>query len=215
MVIGPLSPPRDAPRPPWLRWVDRTLQRQYDAMQAGEYGASARQFYTANASVPRSLLSAVGGFDASFLRGEDVELAYRLAEAGAGFSFAPAADAFHHAEHSFATWRRTCFQYGRYDVAMERDKGLPALRLAARELHTRHVLTRRATRAGLMHGAAVPACVAALSALVLAAERVRLDAPAMPALSAIASLLYWRGVADALGGSAAALRRIDEARPAA
>jgi GT2 family glycosyltransferase len=212
VVIGPLSPPPGVPRPPWLRWVDRTLERQYRALAAGEYAPSARQFYTANASVPRALLTAVGGFDPTFLRGEDVELAYRLARAGATFAFAPRADVHHHAAHSFATWRRTSYQYGRYDVLMEREKGLPALRHAARELHGRHRLTRVLARATTGRPALARATEALLTVVVDAADRVGAEGAAMLALSGLANLLYWQGVADALGGREATLRLIGSAR---
>ena len=65
------------------------LAKQYEAMDRGVYGATARQFYTGNASVARRHVIAAGGFDTSFRRAEDVELAYRLADRGPAVRLRP------------------------------------------------------------------------------------------------------------------------------
>ena len=70
---------------PWVRWEQEMLMKQYQAMLRGDWPATARQFYTGNASLRRSHLLAAGGFDEGFRRAEDVELAYRLADKGLGF----------------------------------------------------------------------------------------------------------------------------------
>ena len=209
VVMGPLSPPPGVPRPPWLRWVDATLARQYRSLATGEFVASPRQFYTANAAVPRALLQRVGGFDTRFLRDEDAGLAYRLEAAGARFAFALSADVYHFAEHSFATWRRTAYQYGRYEVVMERAKGLRALRVVTREFHRRHPLTRAVARIGVGRPALIRPVVTALGDLALVADRLHAERVAMLALSVISNLLYWQGVADELGGAAELWRRVD------
>src|SRR5258708_4480758 len=48
VVIGPMSPPCDWPRPIWVQWEENKLLSQYRAMIAGEWGCTARQFYTGN-----------------------------------------------------------------------------------------------------------------------------------------------------------------------
>ncbi len=58
------------------------LAKQYTAMLRGDWEATARQFYTGNASLRREPLLAVGGFDTAFRRAEDVEMAYRLDDRG-------------------------------------------------------------------------------------------------------------------------------------
>ena len=96
--------------------------------------------------MPRDRFLEVGGFDVSYLRNEDVELAHRLALAGMGFVFNPRADVLHYAQHSLEGWRWANYQYGRYDVAMSAGQGLKAFRLACTEFHGRHPLNRLAVR---------------------------------------------------------------------
>ncbi len=142
VVIGPMMPPHDWARSAWVQWEEEKLQSQYDAMLAGEWTATERQFYTANSSLERALFLVAGGFDARFKRAEDVELGYRLRNLGARFIFTPAADVLHYASRTFSAWRRTPYQYGRYDVIMSREKGHEALGRALHEFRGRHPLNR-------------------------------------------------------------------------
>lgn len=209
IVVGPMFPPTDWARSPWVRWEERQLLKQYDAMQRGLYLCTPRQFYTGNASVPRALLLQSGGFDARFKRAEDVELAFRLWAMGARFHFEPAADVLHYAARTFASWMRTPYQYGRYDVVMGREKGINTFELACGEFEGRHTLSQRLTRACVGR----PWRHLATKALFLAAvvaDRVGLEHAASLALSAIFNVEYWQGAADELGGAAAVWRAIDE-----
>src|SRR6185503_15200346 len=70
IVIGPMLAPQGVSRPAWVRWEEDRLAEQYRDMSAGRYPCSPRQFYTANASLPRSALIACGGFDQTFKRAE-------------------------------------------------------------------------------------------------------------------------------------------------
>jgi len=208
VVVGPMSPPRRWSRPAWVRWEERQLQKQYDAMLAGEYPCTPRQFYTGNASLGRDLFRASGGFDQQFKRAEDVELAWRLANAGAEFVFEPRADVLHFASRSFDSWQRTPYQYGRYDVVMEREKGAPTLGLAATEFHRRHGLNRRLARLCVGHAARRRLVILALTAAAVAADALRLERAASLALSGIFNVLYWQGATDELGGADALWRAI-------
>ena len=71
----------------WIRWEEEMLEVQYQAMLSGEYPCTPRQFYTANASLSRDRFLEVGGFDGTFKRAEDVEMAYRMRDRGASFVF--------------------------------------------------------------------------------------------------------------------------------
>ena len=71
------------------------LEKQYNAVRAGRWTANARQFYTGNASMSRVLFIRSGGFDESFRRAEDVELAYRLEKEGVQFEMNLDAIGFH------------------------------------------------------------------------------------------------------------------------
>ena len=81
VVIGPMLTPGDADLSPWVAWEQHQLYKQYERFAAGE-PAYPRQFYTGNASVLRTAFTEAGGFDTSFRRAEDVELALRMDSAG-------------------------------------------------------------------------------------------------------------------------------------
>jgi GT2 family glycosyltransferase len=198
VVIGPMVPPPGWQRPAWIRWEEDMLEGVYRALRAGEYPCTPRQFYTANASLRRSRFLAAGGFDPAYRRAEDVELAYRLRNAGAVFVFLPQAAVHHYASRTFGAWSRTPYQYGRYDVLMH-AQGHEALSCAVVEFHTRHVLTRVVARACVGHRRTVRAAVALLRVAAAVADRAGADRIARLGLGAIFNLLYWQGVCDELG----------------
>jgi glycosyltransferase involved in cell wall biosynthesis len=214
VVIGPMSPPTGWPRAPWVRWEEDKLQRQYDAMMAGLWGATARQFYTGNSSLPRALFIRGGGFDPSFKRAEDVELGYRLRNIGARFVFVASAEVLHHASRTFNAWQRTPRQYGKYDVIMTRDKGHESLALALSEFKTRHVLNRQLSLLVAGRPLLVRAMVALVSLVVHAASSIGAQGVTSRALSGIFNVLYWQGVCDELGGHQALRRSLSSAQPA-
>ncbi len=209
VVIGPMLPPDDSRRPAWIRWEEARLLEQYRAMTAGEYECTPRQFFTANASIERQRFRDAGGFDAAFARAEDVELGYRLRDLGAHFAFEPRARVTHHPRRTFASWQRTPYQYGRVDVAMERDKGHQALILAYIEFHQRHPFNR--ALAMLCVGRRVPFALAtgALRATVVVADAVGAARVAQRGLSALFNLLYWQGVTEELGDREAVWRSVE------
>lgn len=201
VVVGPMYPPTDWPRSAWVRWEERQLLKQYDAMDRGLYPCTPRQFYTGNASAPRALLLRAGGFDPRFKRAEDVELAFRLWALGARFQFEANADVVHYASRSFASWRRTPYQYGQYDVVMGREKGINTFEMACWEFERRHVWSQRLTRACVGRFWRGPAIIGLFVAAMLA-DRIGLEDAASFALSAIFNLQYWQGASDELGGPA-------------
>ena len=140
VVIGPmLTPPSGLT--PWVAWEQRQLEKQY-ARFAVDPTAYHRQFYTGNASVPRAALVAAGGFDTSYRRAEDVELAHRLHLAGMTFLFEERARAYHHAERSFESWKRVGRDYGVNDVAFGRSGQPESLRLIGVFFRERHLAQR-------------------------------------------------------------------------
>jgi GT2 family glycosyltransferase len=200
VVVGPMSPPGDWPRPAWVRWEEEKLQVQYQALMAGEYPCTPRQFYTANASLRRARFLEAGGFDSSFKRAEDVELAYRLRDQGAHFIFDPRANVLHFASRSLKSWCQTPYQYGRYDVIMHQDKGHETLLCAVSEFRYRHRLNRLLVRVCVGHDILVRTAAFALRGVVQAAEYLGAQRPATLALSGLFNLLYWQGISDGLGG---------------
>jgi GT2 family glycosyltransferase len=200
VVVGPMSPPTNWSRSVWVRWEERQLLKQYEAMAIGQYPCTPRQFYTGNASVPRALLEAAGGFDDRFKRAEDVELAFRMWSLGARFLFERRAEVLHYASRSFRSWTRTPYQYGRYDVVMGREKGIDTFQLACIEFEQRNVWSRLLTRGSVGKPWRRPVA-ALLAAAAIVADWIGQEQVASFALSGIFNLQYWQGASDELGGS--------------
>jgi GT2 family glycosyltransferase len=199
VVIGPMLTPADYAISPWVQWEQDMLTKQYDALRDGVYEATARQFYTGNASVARRHVLDAGGFDPQFRRAEDVELAYRLADRGVRFTFDPTAVVHHYAERSFASWLAAAYAYGRNDVVFGRDQGRTwLLEAISREFQDRNVLVRGLTRACLPHARLDAITSAALARSARAFGRLRVW---RPLFSAVYNLTYYRGMADELGSA--------------
>lgn len=147
VVLGPLLTPEGFEMAPWVRWEQEMLMKQYNAMLRGDWPATARQFYTGNASLRRSHILSAGGFDEGFRRAEDVELAYRLAKNGLEFVFNIQAAGMHFADRSYRAWLDAAYAYGRNDVIFARDRNqqwlLPTIH---REFTHRHFLIRSLVR---------------------------------------------------------------------
>lgn len=199
VVIGPMLPPPDNSLPAWLRWEASTLRKQYDAMLRGEYAPTPRQFYTANASVRRSHALAVGGFDESFKRAEDVEFAYRLADRGLRFHFLSEAAVVHEPVRSWDGWLDVAREYGRYAVIFQRDHGRDQLRLAYEEWPERHPLNRWMAQICVGHRSRTRALSRVAGVAVKSKGGRRWDRMQMGLCSAAYSAAYWQGVADESG----------------
>ena len=212
VVVGPMRTPEDLPLSPWVKWEQRMLYKQYDAMLRGDWEATPRQFYTANASLARRHLESAGGFDPAFRRAEDVELAYRLADAGLTFTFVPEAVVLHYAERSFDSWRANASAYGRNDVIFGRDQGQAwLLESIAHEFHGRHRLVRSLTRMSLRHPRVGRIVAGGAAFTARAASKTGPESVADAALSALYNLEYYRGMADELGDTRELLARFDAA----
>jgi GT2 family glycosyltransferase len=203
VAIGPMLPPRaEGGTSPWVRWEAATLLRQYADMEAGRWSATPRQLYTGNASVPREHLVAVGGFDESLRRAEDVELGWRLHDRGLAFEFHPEAIVHHEAARPYRSWIDAAREYGRVDARMSTEGRRPiVLACAASEFHARHPLTRIAVRAGLRHPAlssAIPWLALPLTRLATRCRQPRLS---NALCGGVFNVLYWDGVRERLGGA--------------
>jgi len=198
-VIGPLlSLPRY--RQPWVAWEQEKLEKQYAAIRRGDWKPSFRQFWTGNASVARQTLLEAGGFDTSYARAEDVELAARLALRGIHFRFNPKASGLHHAERSLASWSKMHRAYGRLEISIHgrfgRDNALDTL--ADNWVHL-HAANRALVSFSLGRPRFTAAAERGLAAAILALSALRAGRPARIACSFLANILYWNGVAEALG----------------
>ena len=113
VVIGDvLSPPEYLKRP-----LARYIQRQGIRKLKSREEIPAKCFRTGNASVSRGLLEKAGMFDESIIHyGEDMDLAARLADAGAVFVYAEGASAYHHHPPDLEDMILKMREYGKHTV---------------------------------------------------------------------------------------------------
>jgi len=201
VVIGPMATPMGTYLSPWVQWEQEMLYRQYDAMRRGLYGATARQFYTGNASVARAHVVAAGGFDTRFRRAEDIELAYRLDEAGLRFTFEPDAVGYHYADRSFASWLKIAYDYGATDVLLAREGHRSVGQIVRDGFQRRTPLTRRMIRACIERPWLGSLAQHSFMRTYAACNTVHADRLRRYALSGLYNTSYYRGVADELGGA--------------
>lgn len=198
VVIGPMLTPQDIEQTPWVRWEQHQLEKQYRRFEKQPI-AHARQFYTGNASARTRALRSVGGFDTSFRRNEDVELAFRLRDADQSFVFEPGAEAYHHADRSFESWYAMAYEYGVNDVAMGRSRRPEVLDLIGLFHSRRHVLQRLLVRWVLPRPRLAEACRHWFRRFAGVAYRVRAEVIGRQLLSAVYGLNYYQGMDGELG----------------
>jgi GT2 family glycosyltransferase len=201
IVLGPMLTPSDFSLAPWVRWEQAMLVKQYDAMLAKKFEPTARQFYTGNTSLAREQVLKAGGFDEHFRRAEDVELAYRLAQAGLRFIFNAQAIGYHYAERSFRAWMDTPYTYGRNDVIFTRDKGqqwlLPKI---FTEFHERNPMIQWLVRLCLDHATLSKNVISSLRVLAYLGDHLGVELLVQTAHSAMFNLRYYQGIAHEIGG---------------
>lgn len=211
VVLGPLLTPPDATLSPQVAWEQAMLMKQYEAMLAGHWQPTPRQFYTGNASVARRHLLAAGGFDESFRRAEDVELAYRLVRQDLRFVLHPAAIGYHYAERSFRTWMDIPYAYGRSDVILTHQRAqswlLPTIR---HEFQQRNHLTRWLVRTCAGHAVLTLGSLVLLTLVASLGQQMQQGHLAQMAYSGIFNLRYYQGIADEMGGRTQFLHWLDE-----
>ena len=90
--------------------------------EAGRIAAGSRISYVpAAALIARTEgLRSIGGFDESMRAGEDVDLVWRLLEAGHRCRYEPAGTVHHRPRATFASWLRQRFTYGRSAAPLDR-----------------------------------------------------------------------------------------------
>jgi glycosyltransferase involved in cell wall biosynthesis len=199
-VIGPLVTPKECALAPWVNWEQEMLLKQYEAMIRGDWLPSARQFYTGNASVRRDFLLAVGGFDESLRRAEDVELAYRLTKHGLGFVFNEAAEGLHYADRGFQSWLDTAYTYGKNDAIFARDRDqtwlLPKIQ---EEFYLRKPPLRLLMKACLGRPKLTALAITSMSAVAEVAGKVGVAPAERAAYSGLFGLRYHQGFLDEIG----------------
>lgn len=200
VAMGPLLPPSDFRLNPWGTWEERVLCRQYGDMTRGRWSPTYRQFYTGNASVLKKHVVEAGGFDPSYRRAEDVELALRLHDHGLHFVFLPEARGWHYVQRTLASWLKMPFAYGAADVAMARGGRPWRLTMLAREFHTRNRAVRILTLLCVGRPWAMRIVLGLLKSILAVVYVAGATPAAYPVCGFIFNLCYYHGFATALGG---------------
>jgi glycosyltransferase involved in cell wall biosynthesis len=204
VVLGPLSSLSHYEQP-WVAWEQAKLELQYQAMVRGDWAPTFRQFWTGNASVERSYVVAEGGFNVEFLRGEDVELGFRLHLRGLKFLFNPRAQGFHHAERSLDSWMHAHESYGRLEVDVFKRNGEEELvAVLGANWRRLHPATRLLVKQCLSRPLPYAATIRALKGVLQAEKKLGRSVLAPRACGVLANLLYWQASVTALGPSLAA-----------
>jgi glycosyltransferase involved in cell wall biosynthesis len=200
VVLGPMLTPAGFVMTPWVSWEQAMLMKQYLAMERGDLVPTARQFYTGNASLRRSHIVAVNGFNENFRRAEDVELAYRLADHDIGFVFNSFAVGLHYAERSFSSWLDIPYTYGRNDVIFARTYRQAWILGAVRmEFEQRHWLNRMITRTCLGRPTLSIVVMGSLKLIAKVSAWLGINPVCKMAYSGLFNLRYYQGFADEFG----------------
>lgn len=200
VVLGPMLNPDGFTLSPWVAWEQAMLGKQYEAMQAGKWTPTARQFYTGNTSLARHYLVKAGGFDERFRRAEDVELAYRLAKLGVEFVFNPDAVGLHYAERSLRSWLEIPYAYGRNDVIFMRERQSWLLDAIREEFGYRNRFTRMLVWFCVGRPRVSQLIQGILCDMAERSGRLKLARISRTGYSAIFNLRYYQGIADEMGG---------------
>ena len=199
VMIGHISLPTEG-REPWVAWEDAQLVRHYDALKSGRRVPGPRDVYTGNCSVSAHLFKSVGGFDTSLLRTEDVELGYRLRDAGAKFYYRAEADSLHLGRHGFDGWLRNARLYGQMDVLLARDKGHVELQQEiVRWFQKRSRLNKSLVRICSAWPALEAPAISVLRLVGGSAYRAGAARASSLCYSAINNLAYWLSLINAVG----------------
>jgi len=195
-VVGPMSPDpaRATAEPAWIAWEHAKLQEVYDMFRAGgdRFGSAPGPliFYSGNASVRKQWLLKAGGFDESFTRQEDVELALRMHRTcDLSFLYDFAADGIHRPHRSFEAWLRIPNSYGAFD-AQRISTGLLQWSDVQKNIKKRNPATRILASLCLVCPPLLPLSVALLRRSSLLCYRAGKKATALAALSVLYNICY-------------------------
>lgn len=214
VVIGPMlpDPARARQEPPWIAWEHAMLGKQYENWRTGAWeGVGPNHFYTGNASLRREHIRAVGGFDETFKRQEDVELAYRMErECGLRFCFDAEAAGLHRPHRTFASWLNVPYAYGRLDVVRAR-RGDISWDMVRFGYISRNRATQRLANWALASPTASITLRLLLRAAAQSAYRFGAHRQAIQALSVLYNVRYLEGAQAELGARAPMRRLLDHA----
>jgi len=217
-------------RSSWDAYDDAMREKRQTALRTSEEPSGIHS--ARNLSVRRDLAQAMGGFRGHLPGNQEVELGYRLRQAGTRFEFSHEATVEDSGQSDYAAWKERQSTRGKLDVATydQSPDGQGLERLLAC-FNERNALGRIVVAAMLRHRRLAPPVMRWAEDIAALTYAIRLAGLSRAAYSVIANTLYWSGVRDSLRGNKAffsglkaarrspALARLripqEEARPAA
>jgi glycosyltransferase involved in cell wall biosynthesis len=199
VVVGHLTLPAGG-RSPWVAWEDAQMARHFNALKSGQRVPGPRDFFSGNCSVSAELFNQIGGYDTSLQRTEDVELGYRLREAGAKFTYRAGADSLHLGQHKFEAWCKIARLYGQSDIRLAWEKGHEELqRDVFYWYHLRQPMNRALVRICSAWRALEAPIIKALDMTGRASYRWGMRRVSIACYSAIYNLAYWLAIIETIG----------------
>jgi glycosyltransferase involved in cell wall biosynthesis len=201
VAIGRLAAASMPEVPPWWRWLEGQLEKQYRAMLKGRRPVDGLCLYSGNCSVSREAFLRVNGFNEKLQHAEDIELGMRLEKAGLDFRLALDASAEHWGWRDYASWRDMAYSYGCWDADLIFKAEFPsALERLRHEFRCRGRMRRALVMSSLKSERRLGLYIVGLRAAGVAFGALRASPLARKAYGAIYDLTYWKGVSDELGG---------------
>jgi GT2 family glycosyltransferase len=194
-IIGRIRPSSKLPEMPLFERFHADLLDRWKARRRG-----GEALCTGNLSLRRSDYLAVGGFDTSLERAEDIDLGIRLEQSGVEVVFSEEAFSVHDSDHTdFAAWRRHALIYGRCWTRISRKyprlvQADPWCAFFGNALAKRPFIT-----AGLVLPRLGGALAGAVQRAALAVDRLGLERLALRLTSLLWDLEFFRGVRQEAG----------------
>jgi len=190
--IGAMSLPQDVRLPPWNEWEVQSLRQRYQELASDNAQAGPTDLYTANAMMPRNALEEAGGFDANLRRAEDVDLGFRLADAGLKFTFVTDASVAHYPIRTLQNWKNIPIAYAQSHFDMQTDRNVEEItQLGSPQLSNMHPITKIAVRIFARNKIASNIYCAVAQAIGSLAYSARLRSISYAAFSSVYNVLYF------------------------
>lgn len=200
VVIGRVTPCCAVPRPGWEDWEDYIARRDYELLERNEACLGGGLFYTWNVSASRDCLNQAGGFDPTLAFQEDIDLGFRLEEAGVHFHFRPDA-AGQHCGHrpTYSAWCRRHYRFGFHRALLQQRRTTRHLHSLRASIDSYHPLTRVFLWLTLGRTIVGQTAEGTFRATAAAFDALRVRPVSRVFYSLIAIHHYWRGVLDSVG----------------
>lgn len=192
VTLGAMRLPQHMQLPPWNEWEVLSLAGRYRSLETGNAEAGPEDLFTANAMMPLDILKALGGFNVSLKRAEDVELASRLADQGVKFRFLAEAGVVHCPVRTLRGWKKIPVNYAKAHWEMAAgDPDQSGVTTGAPNLDSMHWLTQFAVLVFSKRSLSSDVFCAAAQGLGIIAHRLQFKGLSYAAFSSVYNVLYF------------------------